>query len=150
MSWYSEDFFLYGSLRFTEVRMSRETPVVNVHQLVIVALEQLRLCHTVCLQVLSRGCPHALQQLFFFVHEGIGAFQYIVEAGILPAFVIGEATRDDDALSADVLYRAIMKLLHELLADEVVMPLEDGHELVAPDPVHRAVLEDFADHPARA
>ena len=43
----------YNLLAHTLPQYGISTSFVNVHQLVIVALEQLRLCHTVCLQVLS-------------------------------------------------------------------------------------------------
>ena len=73
------------------------------------------------------------------VHPGICALEHVVEADVSPGPIIGKAARDDDVLGADVLYGAVVELLHEFLAGAVVAPRENGYELVATDPVHRAV-----------
>ena len=94
--------------------------------------------------VLPCDRAHALKELLFLVHQGICPFKHVMEAYVLSRPEIREAAGDDHLFRVDMLHGAVMERQEQLLPS-----CQDRYELIAAGPVHRAVLEDIADHLAR-
>ena len=98
------------------------------------------------LQAVPRRRTQPLEQLLFLVHQAVGPLEHRVIALVCVLLEFGQAAGDHHAAAADVGHRAVVQRQRQLLADQVVAAREDHDEFVAADAVHRAVLEDVADH----